>query len=150
MKDISRTAPVGTRVMAYRNLHKGCWSVKSLKTGRVLAHLDEVFISDALFRVSEAGRQRVIRERSKNVHAGVVGVVSAPPGGGEFAPRTRVRYNPYQAATFITATDGAPIFGAPLVHLDAAGGAFALEICGETGEMICKENPTAPSAVSSV
>ena len=148
MRDISHTAPVGTRVMAYRNLHKGCWSVKSLKTGRVLAHLKEVFISDALFRVSEAGRQRVIRERSKNVHAGVVGVVSDLPEGGEFALRTKVRYNPYQAATFLTAPDGAPIFGAPLVHLDIAGGAYALEICVKTGEIICKENHTTPSVVS--
>jgi hypothetical protein len=148
MRDISRTAPVGTRVMAYRNLHKGCWSVKSLKTGRVLAHLDEVFISDALFRVSEAGRQRVLRERVKNVHAGVVGVVSLPPGAGEFAPGRRVRYNPYQAATFLTAPDGAPILGAPLVHLDAAGGAYALEILTEAGETTCKENLTVPLVAS--
>lgn len=135
--------------MAYRNLHKACWSVKSLKTGRVLAHLDEVFISDALFRVSEAGRQRVIRERAKNVHAGVVGVVSLPPGGGEFAPRGRVRYNPYQAATFLTVPDGAPIHGAPLVHLDAAGGAYALERCAHTGDSSCQQNHTTPSEASS-
>lgn len=149
MRDIPRTAPVGTRVMAYRNLHKGCWSLKELRTGRVVAHLDEVFISDALFRVSEAGRQRVLRERAKNVHAGVVGVVSPPPGGGVFASRTGVRYNPYQAATFLTVPDGAPISGAPLVHLDAAGRAYTLESCSNTGVCSCKETPTIPSTVSS-
>lgn len=129
MRDIPRTAPVGTRVMAYRNLHKGCWSLKELRTGRVIAHLEEVFISDALFRVSEAGRQRVLRERAKNVHAGVVGVVSAPPGDGMLVLRTGVRYNPYQAATFLTVPHGVPLTGAACVHLDAAGRAFALEAC---------------------
>lgn len=147
MREIPRTAPVGTRVMAYRNLHKGCWSLKNLRTGRVVAHLDEVFISDALFRVSEAGRQRVIREQAKNVHAGVVGVVSPTPGGGVFALRRGVRYNPYQAATFLTVSDGAPISGAPLVHLDATGKAYALETCAKTGESSCPETHTTPSTV---
>lgn len=126
MRNIPRTAPVGIRVMAYRNLHKACWSLKDLRSGRVVAHLDEVTLSDATFRVSQAGRERVIRERSKNVHAGVVGTVISSPDAGIVASMRRVRYNPYQTATFVVAEGGAPVLKAPLVHLSAPGGAFAL------------------------
>lgn len=68
------------RVFVYKNLHKDCWSIRALDgehKGRVVAHADRVILKDVQFRVSEAGRQRVIREGRKNVHAGVVGRLSS-------------------------------------------------------------------------
>lgn len=66
------------RVFVYFNLHRKVWSVKALDgaaKGRVVAHASHVALCDAVCRVSEAGRQRVIREQRKNVHAGIVGTL---------------------------------------------------------------------------
>ena len=40
---------------------------------RVLAHSHFVILKDAVFKVNERGRQNVIRTKSKNVHAVVIG-----------------------------------------------------------------------------
>jgi hypothetical protein len=67
-----------TRGFVYRNLHQDCWSVKALSgpnAGRVVLHAATVWLHGATFRVNEAGRQRVLKEQRKNVHAGVVGYV---------------------------------------------------------------------------
>ena len=64
--------PNDNRVMVYRNLTKDCWSVKSVKSGRVRFHVKVITIVNGQFKVSECGRQRVIREKKKYVHAGVV------------------------------------------------------------------------------
>lgn len=64
------------KVFVYFNLHKKCFSIKALEgadKGRVVAHVNDVTIYNPTFKVSEAGRQRVLKERRKNVHAGVVG-----------------------------------------------------------------------------
>ena len=105
---------VGQRVYVYRNLTKGCWSLKSLKTGKVVAHADNLVLKDVIFKVSEAGRQRVLRDKRKNVHAGVVGTIQ-PPTGPEGARHLGsgyfnglnwigrpVTYNPYKGGTFVT------------------------------------------------
>ena len=71
------------RVFVYYNLHKKTFSVKALdgsRKGRVVYHADEVLLSDCQFKVSEPGRQRVLSERRKNVHAGVVGTLEATTG----------------------------------------------------------------------
>ena len=54
----------------YRNLHTGGFSVKY--RGRVVAHLDKFTAVNATFKVNEKGRQRVIKEKAKNVHAYIV------------------------------------------------------------------------------
>ena len=64
------------RVFVYFNLHKKCFSIKALEgadKGRVIAHRDTVVLDGCKLLVSEAGRQRVLREKRKNVHAGVSG-----------------------------------------------------------------------------
>lgn len=63
----------------YLNLHKtGFLSVRAAEgpdKGRVVGHVSAIELDGCTFRVSEAGRQRVIRERQKNVHATVRGRV---------------------------------------------------------------------------
>lgn len=68
------------RSFVYRNLNDKCWSVKALEgpnKGRVVLHARYVAVSgdDGEFQVSEAGRQRVLQKKRKNVHAGVVGSI---------------------------------------------------------------------------
>ena len=107
-------------VFVYRNLHQNCWSVKSKETGRVIAHADEVILSDVDYKVSQAGRDRVLREKSKNVHAGLVGtLVDFDPIGGKMPTYpaskfssdpgqkpepgmpTNITYNPYKYSQFV-------------------------------------------------
>ena len=60
-------------VYVYFNLHKKLWSVKSRKTRHVLFHAAVVLLYDCQFKVRQAGRKRVLKEKRKNVHAGISG-----------------------------------------------------------------------------
>lgn len=97
------------KVFVYFNLHRKCFSIKALEgenKGRVVAHRDTVLLFDGVFKVSEAGRQRVLRERKKNVHAGVVGVWAEDSAFRDTHNRvmmygTPVTYNPYKYDSFV-------------------------------------------------
>lgn len=117
------------RAFVYFNLTRKVWSIKALDgphRGRVVAHATYVQLRDVECRVSEAGRQRVLREKRKNVHAGLVGTLRHFDGGvlrdaaepftdverferadgpGWFA----ITYNPYKAATFTRRDNGAAV-----------------------------------------
>ena len=79
------------RVRVYYNLHRKCLSVMDVRTRRVVDHRKSVVMRDVTFRVSEAGRQRVLRTGQKNVHAFVEGTLV--DRGRRFAGR-RASYNP--------------------------------------------------------
>jgi hypothetical protein len=67
------------KVFVYRNLQQKCWSVRSrygANYGRVILHAQSIALTSAHFSVNAKGRQRVLDERQKNVHAGVVGYLS--------------------------------------------------------------------------
>ncbi len=106
------------KVAVYFNLHKETFRVRAMQganKGRVIMHADRVTLKDVKFKVSEAGRQRVIREKRKNVHAFVVGElvsVDNRPIVGEL-----ITYNPYVYNTFVTAFDKTPIKSAQTAHL---------------------------------
>lgn len=93
------------RVEVYYNILKGCLSVKW--HGRVIGHVEAVTLRNATFHVSEAGRQRVLRTKRKNVHAVVRGELVKYWAPTELVS-DRVRYNPYNNATFVM-DDGSPI-----------------------------------------
>ena len=112
------------KVFVYFNLHRKCFSIKALEgidKGRVVAHANDVVIYNPTFKVSEAGRQRVLREKKKNVHAGVVGLWNDE----EFNPsRTvsmsvmlgrAVTYNPYKYDQFVYRNTETPIDDRPRV-----------------------------------
>lgn len=107
------------KVFVYFNLHKLCFSVKALEgpmKGRVVQHSNAVMLHDVTFKVSEAGRQRVLREKRKNVHAGVVGTLDTCKGLDawrvcELASMImpRVSYNPYKGGSFFVCGTGADV-----------------------------------------
>ncbi len=113
------------RVYVYFNLHRKCFSIKALEganKGRVVAHSDKVLVFDATFKVSEAGRQRVLRERKKNVHAGVVGHWIGSIDDELTIDRivyngTPITYNPYKYNTFVHLYGEHPIETGRLVAL---------------------------------
>ena len=89
-------------VEVYRNLHRNCWSIRDAKSKLVLGYADDVTLSDAYFVVNESGRQRVLRDKKKNVHAFVRGRIlftDVPCTG------TKVTYNPYKFGSFVTVHD---------------------------------------------
>lgn len=116
---------VGRRVYVYRNLHKDLWSIRAMdgpERGRVLGYSDEVHLTNAQFKVSEAGRQRVLRDKRKNVHAGIVGLLAETPTEITWVG---VRYNPYETPTFVRRDTGVPVFNADRAFLDGSGRAHA-------------------------
>lgn len=113
------------KVFVYRNLNKKCWSIKSRGNHGVadvvIAHADKVMLSNCEYRVSQAGRKRVLEQRRKNVHAGVqgnllwymyedeskysglFGLHSLPNAYEPRKQTTEVTYDPYKYSTFIIA-----------------------------------------------
>jgi hypothetical protein len=129
------------KVFVYYNLHKHCLSVRAqegLSKGRIVLHAQALTLRNVSFRVSEAGRQRVLRERCKNVHAGLLGQlwdwVPLQPklAGLESNPllpswrffenqcrthRTQVTYDPYKFESFVTKLNEIPVFNATVCAL---------------------------------
>lgn len=107
----------------YFNLHKFCFSMK--QDGLVVLHSDVVVLKDCIFKVSEAGRQRVLKEQRKNVHAKVLGYfqgAEAYDGDGfedlyYLEGYRRAHYNPYETETFVDRDTGEPLYKASEVLL---------------------------------
>lgn len=160
------------RVNVYRNLspqYRGqrAWSVMALegpRKGKVIDIVDGVIVRDVTFVVSEASRQRVIREKSKNVHAFVRGELvetfplnSLPRGadGNALAPgrgaTVPVSYDPYKAGHFFRLDTGKGVSSAPLVVMAPQGvyaakpaalrGLFGLGAIREVGAMDWRDAP---------
>lgn len=109
----------------YFNLQKRCWSLRAEQShyahvsgrsvrddggrGRVTCHADTVLLSGCTFKVSEAGRQRVIREQRKNVHAGIVCELATVNPALPFVVSDKtpqLRYNPYESGHFRDVVSG--------------------------------------------
>jgi hypothetical protein len=104
-------------VRVYRNLRKKCYSVQW--QGKVIAHVDSIRLKNVRFQVSEAGRQRVLKQKRKNVHAFIIGNVSMEPA---LDKGDRIKYNPYVAPTFMM--NGEAIHKANEVCLTPSGAYF--------------------------
>lgn len=86
------------KVSVYWNLHKQCFSVR--QGGLVVGHVPTMLmLRDVDFVVNAKGRDRVRRERRKNVHAYVRGYVDLADEG--ITDARPVTYNPYINATFV-------------------------------------------------
>lgn len=100
------------KVFVYKNLHKDCWSIK--QDGLVKAHTEEVRMWDCAFQVNAKGRQKVLDEQRKNVHAGIKGYIDNDqqvPSGVE------VTYNPYKYDSFVDKATELPIYSSLFVTL---------------------------------
>jgi hypothetical protein len=111
---------MGQRVMVYYNLHKHTFSVQ--KNGLVVLHADYVKLKDVEFRVRQGGKEKVRKEKSKNVHAFVIGdlvdycvypcddIPEEPTGD-------IVTYNPYKYDTFVYKETEEPVTTASEVDM---------------------------------
>lgn len=83
------------RIRAYYNLHKKCFSVQDYKTGKVVEHTNELYLSNALFVVRKSGNERVKKEGRKNVHAFVNGIRHSNSEDAPLGSSYQVSYNPH-------------------------------------------------------
>ena len=95
---VPKLPPVVAKV--YFNLHKKVWSImtKTPKGWRVTGHAARLVLRDVRFVVSQAGRERTVREGRKNVHAFAIGTIVDYEWG---CTGRRIRYNHYKYTTFV-------------------------------------------------
>ncbi len=132
----NRTINPNAKIKVYRNLHNGKMSIQ--QGGLVVGHCDEILLNRAEFVVNESGRQRVIKEKRKNVHAFVVGYlfggciglaaasddplysafkITSPITGG-----VPVSYNPYKMGAFYVRETGETVTKAAMAAVGVAKG----------------------------
>ena len=111
---------IGEKVMVYYNLHKHTFSIQ--KNGLVVLHVDYVKLKNVEFRVRVGGKEKVMKEKSKNVHAFVIGTledfceypcenIPQEPDGEV------VTYNPYLFDSFVFKKTKEPVFFAKTVEM---------------------------------
>lgn len=110
------------RVRVYWDSTRNVWSVKS--GTKVVHKTNRLILRHVAFRVSERGRQRVLREGRKNVHAYCEGIVV------KYTPKVyrahAVRYNPYERGEFFYEETKQGVFSAGWALLED-GRAYILE-----------------------
>lgn len=106
------------KVRVYRNLHKSCWSVqtKTKKGWRVTSHETCLTLKNVSFKVNENGRQRVLREKRKNVHAYIEGELISSSTQLPFMVK-EIIYNPYSAGYFLNTKTYLPVYCADIVYM---------------------------------
>ena len=113
------------RVYVYRNLHKNCFSVR--QNGKVIDCVKSITLKCVRFLVGKKGREQVLRECRKNVHAGISGYVVEPKSIqgilGSLTPH-KVTYDPYKHETFVKAEDCSPVKSSDYVVLSMKDGVF--------------------------
>lgn len=117
-------------VRVFKNLKHGCYSI--MQRGVVRASAKQVRLSDVEFRVRETGRQRMLREKRKNVHAFAVGKlvdyvhpedsrdIDPIAGRGAF-------YDPYRFPSFVDRETNAPVTTVSVAHFDEDGVLYSLD-----------------------
>ena len=125
------------RVKVYWNLHKKVFSVVALegdRKGKVIQYADRIELKDVSFKVSEAGRQRVLRDRCKNVHAFVIGTRVVSDVGCYVTTET-VSYNPYTRSQFYVRETGKDVSRSRWVSLHAERSEYCDEKAAESVPM---------------
>ncbi|BBI31155.1 hypothetical protein [Cohnella abietis] len=92
----------GQTILIAYHLYKRCFSIRNANTRKVIGYTDRIVICNVRFLVSLSGRERVLRENKKNVHAYVK---------GEYAELQNISiddgdvrqayYNPYFTPAFV-------------------------------------------------
>ena len=107
------------KVAVYWNLHKHIFSIQSRETsdyGKVIAHKNSVVVAQPKFVVRQAGREKVMKENKKNVHAFVVGTLLEDYIITSSRPRL-LSYNPYKNNNFVMADTKEKVLTAELAKL---------------------------------
>lgn len=115
-------------VRVFRNWKHDCYSI--MQDGRLKASARQVRLCDVEFRVRESGRQRMLQNRRKNVHAYAIGRLLdfVHPDDGrslEGMAGRGIYYNPYEFPSFVDGETRAPVTFASAARFDEAGVVYA-------------------------
>lgn len=121
------------RVKVYFNLHKNLFSIVALegqKKGRVISHTDTIDLKNCRYRVQKAGRERVIREKRKNVHAYIVGYMTNIDDDFAKDNMTKeITYNPYKSAYFVNKNDNLAVHNSDYCRLSVSNNRTKIIAC---------------------
>lgn len=99
-----RTFQLNDRVRVYRNLNNGKWSIQSMSgefKGKVVGHVAHLKLTNVEFKVSMAGRARILKEKRKNVCAFAVGYLTSINASHEQCNESNeITFNPYESDFF--------------------------------------------------
>jgi hypothetical protein len=117
-------------VRVFKNLKHGCYSI--MQRGVVKASAREVRLAGVEFRVREAGRQRTLREKRKNIHAFAVGRLVDyvhPSDSRRMEPMTgrSAFYDPFRFASFVDGETQAPVTSVSFAQFDEDGVIYSLD-----------------------
>jgi hypothetical protein len=122
-----------TKVRVYRNLNKpefySIMAMTGVNKGKVVGYARSVLLENCHLVISEASRQRVLRDKRKNVHAFCQGYICDASNavqaltGNECA----ITYNPYRMGSFFRRDDGVPYTGGCTQVLLQGSDAYVLE-----------------------
>jgi len=141
--DLFSNTPAANLVRVYRNLTNGKISILDKATGLVLGHADGVHLvphedtNEVRCIVNQAGRDRVLKEKKKYVHAYIEGVIGSIKNWTPYKGRTftgtkppafdctttiiDMTYNPFKMATFCDKASGRPIQGLLSAFVESSG-----------------------------
>lgn len=120
-----RAIDFSKEVLVYKNLHNGMYSIK--QSGLVVAHAERLCLVDVKFVVNRSGRDRVLKEKKKNVHAFIKGRVSGSCMGTTAIRNDlpmEVTYDPYKYNRFMCTNitkSAFPLKGARAAIIDGLG-----------------------------
>ncbi|MFT5162456.1 MAG: hypothetical protein ACI9FJ_001032 [Alteromonadaceae bacterium] len=111
---VTLTADQGQKVKVYRNLNKpeyySIQATEGADKNKVIGYAKCIWLTDVTFKVSEASRQRVIRQGRKNVHAVCIGILADASNTVLMAPRgITATYNPYAFSHFFNRETKQPV-----------------------------------------
>ena len=101
-----------------------------MQDGRLKASARQVRLFDVEFRVRESGRQRMLRNRRKNIHAYAIGRLLDfvhPEDSRELEGMCGrgVYYNPYEFSSFVDGETRSPVTFASAARFDERGVVYA-------------------------
>ena len=107
----------------YRNLRNKCFSVlkynEEKKGYRLFAHINRAILTDVDSKVYESGRQKVLKEKQKNVHAFMLAKYYVPiPEDRHVLFSEEIYYNPYEQNTFTEGKSGSVFTGCEFALLN--------------------------------
>ncbi|MFD1136561.1 hypothetical protein [Paenibacillus urinalis] len=92
----------GQRLLIAYNLHKKCLSIRDYQTKRVIDYRACIVLCNVNFIVHQKGRERVLKERKKNLHAFISGYYYADLQSEiKEVPKHKAYYNPYKTKSFV-------------------------------------------------
>jgi hypothetical protein len=101
----NRELEYGDNVRVYYNFHRKIYSIQKFINNRwlVVAYSNDFILFDCSFKVNQNGRNKVLKDMKKNVHAFIYGtfIEHIPKSQYEYDFSTIISYNPYKNDCFV-------------------------------------------------